>query len=93
MSALARRGASLKSIFLGLLALPPAANALGSIFFAPLLRPKRRAMDQVRVPRGILSDHRWGANPVPADLPDMTGHHRYYGRSAYVFEERQAPHD
>jgi hypothetical protein len=78
----------LKSHFLlGLLALQPAASALESIFFVPRLRPTRRSIAQVRAPQAIISDYRWSATPFAViDRHDMTGHHRYYGRSAYVFE-------
>jgi hypothetical protein len=76
----------LKSLFLSLLAFPPAANVVESIFFAArqlLNRPSTSPVGACQSGK-ILSDHAWSAAPFwIVERADVTGHHRYYGRSAY----------
>jgi hypothetical protein len=74
------------TFFLSLLALPPAANVVESIFFTEHRLPNRPSTSRVGAYQSgkILSDCAGGAAPFwIAERADATGHHRYYGRSAY----------
>jgi hypothetical protein len=80
-------GNVLKTVFLSLLAFQPAASAVETFVFAG----RRLAADPLTVPTKtrqsakIISDRAWRSiSSTPSDLHDLTGHHRYYGRSSYV---------
>ena len=79
--------ASLKSLFLSLLAFQPAVRpAVSSVLFAarPRAPTPRSGPERAGRPLGIVNDIVWSAPAnVVADEHDLAGHHRYYGRSAY----------
>jgi hypothetical protein len=75
------RGCDLKTVFLSLLALQPAAVE------SALLTVRRLASapstDSVGAQYNIFNDRAW-TSASHADLHDMTGHHRYYGQASCV---------
>jgi hypothetical protein len=80
-------GNVLKTAFLSLLAFQPAASAVEAFLFAG----RRLAADPLPVPTEtrqsvkIISDRAWRSiSSTSSDWHDLTGHHRYYGRSSYV---------
>jgi hypothetical protein len=75
---------TMKSLFLSLLAFQPAANVVESIFFTARQIPVGPSSVRTRNSGKIISDCAQSTAAFwIAHQADVTGHHRYYGRSAY----------
>jgi len=76
----------LKTLFLSLLAFPPAATAMETVLSNVRRLPHGSSTGPVAERKSVelISDgavERWAF--WIADRADETGHHRYYGRTAY----------
>lgn len=77
----------MKTIFLSLLALQPAVNAVEALALNARWFPTRPSTKRVGTLDSIkiISDCSWHHTSAGlVDLHDVTGHHRYYGRSSYA---------
>jgi hypothetical protein len=75
---------ALKTVFLSLLALQPAVNTIETILFRARQLSDAPSPGAAGKSGQIISDRAWStASFWIADRDNSTGHHRYYGRSAY----------